>query len=65
MQETMKLYNLNLSNFATKCRIAIYEKGADVEIVAPPGGNMKSPEYFENQPAGQNPDAGRRRYDHP
>jgi glutathione S-transferase len=51
----MKLYNLNLSNFATKCRIAIYEKGANVEIVAPPGGNMKSPEYLKINPLGKIP----------
>jgi glutathione S-transferase len=51
----MKLYNLNLSNFATKCRIAIYEKGANVEIVAVPGGNMKSPEYLRVNPLGKIP----------
>jgi glutathione S-transferase len=51
----MKLYNLNLSNFATKCRIAIYEKGANVEIVALPGGNMKSPEYLKVNPLGKIP----------
>lgn len=51
----MKLYNLNLSNFATKCRIAIYEKGANVEIVAIPGGNMKSPEYLKINPLGKIP----------
>ncbi len=51
----MKLYNLNLSNFATKCRIAIYEKGANVEIVALPGGNMKAPEYLKVNPLGKIP----------
>ena len=35
----MKLYNMNLSNFATKSRIVIYEKGANVEIAAVPGGD--------------------------
>lgn len=51
----MKLYNLNLSNFATKCRIAIYEKGADVAIADIPGGNMKSPEYLKINPLGKVP----------
>jgi glutathione S-transferase len=51
----MKLYNLNLSNFATKCRIAIYEKGANVEIATLPGGNMKSPEYLKINPLGKIP----------
>jgi glutathione S-transferase len=51
----MKLYNLNLSNFATKCRIAIYDKGANVEIAALPGGNMKSPEYLKINPLGKIP----------
>lgn len=51
----MKLYNMNLSNFATKCRIAIYEKGANVEIAAIPGGNMKSPEYLKLNPLGKIP----------
>ena len=34
----MKLYNMNLSNFSTKCRIAVYEKGCPVEIAPIPGG---------------------------
>jgi glutathione S-transferase len=51
----MKLYNLNLSNFATKSRIAIYEKGANVEIVAVPGGDMKSPDYLKVNPLGKIP----------
>ncbi|HEX2465497.1 MAG TPA: glutathione S-transferase family protein [Thermoanaerobaculia bacterium] len=34
----MKLYNSNLSPFASRCRIQIYAKGLDVEIVAPPEG---------------------------
>ena len=29
----MKLYNVNLSNFATKSRLVIYEKGINVELV--------------------------------
>ena len=51
----MKLYNLNLSNFATKSRIVIYDKGANVEIAVLPGGNMKSPEYLKINPLGKVP----------
>src|ERR1700758_907405 len=50
----MKLYGINLSNFVTKSRIVLYEKGADVEIVQPPGG-MKSPEYLKINPLGKIP----------
>src|SRR5688500_2759824 len=51
----MKLYNMYLSNFASKCRIAIYEKGLDVEIVAIPNGDLKSPEYLKIYPLGKTP----------
>lgn len=56
----MKLYNMNLSNFASKCRIAIYEKNAPVEIAPIPGGDLKSPEYLKIYPMGKTPslDAG-------
>jgi len=50
----MKLYGSNLSNFATKSRIVVYEKGASVELVAPPGG-LKSPEYLRINPLGKIP----------
>jgi glutathione S-transferase len=50
----MKLYGMNLSNFATKSRIVVYEKGVNVEIVAPPGG-MKSAEYLKINPLGKVP----------
>ena len=58
----MKLYNMNLSNFATKCRIAIYEKRCPVEI-APvpggaalmPGGNAELTEYRKIYPMGKVP----------
>src|SRR5229473_1737406 len=50
----MKLYGMNLSNFATKSRIVVYEKSANIEIVAPPGG-MKSPEYLKINPLGKIP----------
>jgi glutathione S-transferase len=51
----MKLYNMNLSNFATKSRIVIYEKGANVEIAAIPGGGGKSAEYRAINPLGKIP----------
>src|SRR5713226_10679990 len=51
----MKLYNMNLSNFASRCRILIYEKGAPVDIVPIPGGDLKSPEYLKIYPLGKTP----------
>jgi glutathione S-transferase len=51
----MKLYNMNLSNFATKCRIAIYDKGINVEMAAVPGGDSHSPEYLKINPFGKVP----------
>jgi glutathione S-transferase len=51
----MKLYNLNLSNFATKCRIVVFEKGANIELADIPGGNPKSAEYLKINPLGKIP----------
>jgi glutathione S-transferase len=51
----MKLYNMNLSNFATKCRIAIYDKGCQVDITPVPGNDLKSPEYLKIYPFGKTP----------
>jgi glutathione S-transferase len=51
----MKLYNMNLSNFATKCRIAIYDKGIDVEMAPIPGGDLHSAEYAKVNPLGKTP----------
>ncbi len=51
----MKLYNMNLSNFASKCRLVIYEKGAPVEIVPIPGDDLKSPDYLKIYPLGKTP----------
>ncbi len=51
----MKLYNMNLSNFATKCRIAIYDKGINVEMAPVPGGDSHSPEYLKINPFGKVP----------
>jgi glutathione S-transferase len=50
----MKLYNLALSNFATKSRIALYEKGINVELVDPPGG-LGSADYKKVNPLGKVP----------
>ena len=51
----MKLYNMNLSNFASKCRLAIYEKDCKVDIVPIPGGDLKSPAYLKIYPMGKTP----------
>jgi glutathione S-transferase len=51
----MKLYNLNLSNFATKCRIVVFEKGANIELAEIPGGNPKSADYLKINPLGKVP----------
>jgi glutathione S-transferase len=50
----MKMYNLMLSNFASKSRIAIYEKGLNVEMVDPPGG-LGSADYKKVNPLGKVP----------
>ena len=51
----MKLYNMNLSNFATKSRIVVYEKGANIEMAPIPGDGLKSPEYLKINPLGKVP----------
>ena len=51
----MKLYNVNLSNFATKSRLVIYEKGLDIEMAAIPGTGLSSPEYARINPLGKTP----------
>lgn len=50
----MKLYSIPLSNFASKCRIAAYEKGLDIELAEPPGG-MGSDDYKQINPLGKVP----------
>jgi glutathione S-transferase len=50
----MKLYNLDLSNFATKTRIVLYAKGINFEKVNPPGG-MGSADYKKINPLGKIP----------
>lgn len=51
----MKLYNMNLSNFATKSRLVIYEKGLNIEIAPIPGGDLHSAEYAKVNPLGKTP----------
>jgi glutathione S-transferase len=51
----MKLYNMNLSNFATKSRIVIYEKGVNIEMAPIPGAGPSSPEYKKINPLGKIP----------
>ena len=50
----MKLYNVYGSPIAARCRIQIYAKELDVEIVEPPGG-VSSPEYKAINPTGKVP----------
>lgn len=50
----MKLYNSNLSPFASRCRLQIYAKGLEVELAAPPGG-LASDEYKQINPTGKVP----------
>ena len=51
----MKLYSVDLSPFAARVRAAIYAKALPVEIVAPPEGGTKSPEYLALNPMGRVP----------
>ena len=51
----MKLYNMDLSNFATKSRLVIYEKGLNIEMAPIPGGDLSSPEYAKVNPLGKTP----------
>lgn len=51
----MKLYGGNLSNFVTKSKIAMYEKGLLVELTPPPGGGSKSAQYLAINPLGKVP----------
>jgi glutathione S-transferase len=50
----MKLYNSNLSPFASRCRIQIYAKGLEVEMASPPGGTGTA-EYKAINPTGKVP----------
>jgi glutathione S-transferase len=50
----VKLFNANLSPYASRVRIAIYAKGLPIEIVSPPGGTA-SAEYKQLNPIGKIP----------
>lgn len=51
----MKLYGVNLSPFVQRVKILAAAKGLPVEMVPPPGGSVKSPEYLEINPIGKMP----------
>jgi glutathione S-transferase len=51
----MKLYNMNLSNFASKSRLVVYEKGLNIEMAPIPGGQLSSAEYAQINPLGKTP----------
>jgi len=51
----MKLYSAGLSPFAARVRLAIYSKSLPVDIVSPPAGGLKSPEYLAINPMGKIP----------
>ena len=51
----MKLISAGLSPYASRARLAIYAKGLDIEIVTPPGGGTKSPEFLALNPIGKVP----------
>jgi glutathione S-transferase len=51
----LRLYSLDLSPFAARCRLAIYRKGLDVEIVRPPEGWSRDPGYRALNPTGRIP----------
>lgn len=50
----MKLYNVDMSPYASRARIAIYAKNLPVEIVPAPGGTSSS-EYKQLNPIGKVP----------
>jgi glutathione S-transferase len=54
LEEAMKLYNANLSPFASRCRLQIYAKGIDVPVVDPPAA-LGTPEYKRVNPTGKVP----------
>ncbi len=51
----MKLYSFDLSPYAARVRISIYAKKLPIEIVGPPTGGIKSPEYLAMNPIGKAP----------
>jgi glutathione S-transferase len=50
----VKLYSLDLSPFAARCRLQIHAKGLDVPLLEPPGG-LSSDEYKRTNPTGKVP----------
>jgi glutathione S-transferase len=51
----LKLYQSDLSPYATRVRILAQAKGLKLENVSPPGGALKSPEYLAINPLGKIP----------
>jgi glutathione S-transferase len=51
----LKLYQSDLSPFATRVRVLAAAKGLKLECVAPPGGSLKSSEYLAINPLGKVP----------
>ncbi len=51
----MKLYQSNLSPFASRCRIQIYAKAIDDIECCPPPGGLSSDEYKTHNPTGKMP----------
>lgn len=50
----MRMYNSDLSPFASRCRMAAYAKDIDIETLDPPGG-LASDEYKKINPTGKIP----------
>jgi glutathione S-transferase len=51
----VKLYGVNLSPFVQRVKILAAAKGLAIELLPPPGGSVKSPEYLEINPIGKMP----------
>ncbi len=51
----MKLYQTDLSPFASRCRIQIYAKGIEGIECCPPPGGISSDEYKTHNPTGKMP----------